>query len=146
MAGRSIFSALAADAGVRAGVFADAQPLLGMHQLARVGQRRLRIDGGLEFLVLDGHEAGGILGRSLALGHDGGDGMPVEEGFASGQGLARARQVLSGGERQVARGIDADHARHAARRLGVDASDARVGIGAEHQPRVQHAGERESPV
>ena len=115
-----------------AGILTLAQLLFGVHQLARIVQRRLGIDGGLALFVLDRHEAGSVLGCLLALRHDGRDRLPVEDGAVERQRLARAREAIGRDERQVTRDVDADDARHRTRGLRVDPHDAGVGIGAEH--------------
>ena len=107
-----------------------ASPRAKSHQ--RVGDRR-------QLLVLDLDQRCRIIRDPLTLRDDGDDGMPVEERAIDGERRDVAIAASLVRERQVGAGEHADDAGQRGGARGVDTPDVRVGVRAQHEPRVQHA-------
>ena len=102
-----------------------------------------RVDGGGQDVVLDLHQRGGVLRDGRRLGGHGHHGMPREQRAIDGERRLAARRGIDLDELQITRGEDTEDARHLRRGLGVDPRDARVGVRAQDQTHVHHAGQGE---
>ena len=113
----------------------------------RRGDGRQRFD-------IDNDRFGGVLGRVHGLGDDEGDRIADIAHLADRQRFAQRllhRRAVAIVERhdaferavalQIGGGIDAEHAGHFARRLGVDGADDAVGVLAAHHHRIGLAGQ-----
>jgi len=116
----------------------------------RAGRKRLPgVEDGRERLVLDGDEPGGVLGGCPGRRGDGDDRLADVADALQGERLHRARlharevgEHATVGFAQTRRLRTAEHADdvgRATRRLGVHASETRVGVGASDEGDVDHA-------
>ena len=123
-----------------------------MQLRSAVGQGGLRVDDGRQRGIADVDEFQGVLGlvavfrydhsyRVTHVSHhvrrDGGVGHGLQIGVRNGPGAGDGVQHAF----DVSAGVDGEHARRGFGRVGVDAGDARVGVGAAQDGRVDHAGQ-----
>ena len=103
--------------------------------LVEVHRRRqgfLRVDDGVEHVVVDEHDVGGVCGLLAGLGDDGDDGLADVADLAAGEhgaGDGRVERRRRRLEPEVLGREHAEHAGHAGGLAGVDRGDRAVGDG-----------------
>ena len=114
--------------------------------------RRVGLHQRGQWLCLDGHEIGSILGRVRIGREDDGDGLAhITDAVGGEDRLAIRIETFDAGEAKIdrrnigdiRRGPDRDDARNAAHRGRVDRADARMGMGRANYTHVQLMRERD---
>ena len=123
------------------GLLARLMPIGGSDQRALLEHRGLRVGDGLKLLVVNLHQVHGILGNGHAGGDHDHDRLALEDDLVGGQGAAVPGTVVLALKVQVRCGIDADDTRQPGGLLAGDAHYPGVGVLAEQQAGMQHAGE-----